>query len=77
MLPFLKPKQIATVIMANHSADGKLKDEPEEQPELMKHAESLISAIHAKDAKAAAEALEGINSHFEAGEADAADEEQE
>jgi hypothetical protein len=63
MLPFLKPKNIASTIISSYKPEGKLADEHEEgdmHPELMKHAESLISAVHAKDAKAVAEAMQAM-----------------
>lgn len=61
MLPFLKPNKIAAVIIAHHKPEGGLSDEKEEgeaAPKMMEAAEALISAIHMKDAKAVAEALE-------------------
>lgn len=68
MLPFLKPKNIASTIIASYSPEKGVQTEHEEgeqHPELMKHAESLISAIHGKDTKAVAEAMQNIQSHLE------------
>lgn len=62
MLPFLKPKQIGSVIIAaRQKKDGAIESEgPKEEhsPELISACESLISAFHAKDATAAASAFE-------------------
>lgn len=61
MLPFLAPKKIASVIMAKTKPEGGVEDErheDEQDPGLMSAAEDLISAVHAKDAAAVAEALE-------------------
>lgn len=71
MLPFLKPKNIASTIIASYSPEKGVRaehEEGEQHPELMKHAESLISAIHAKDAKSVAEAMSNINEHMNADE---------
>lgn len=60
MLPFLKPKKITSIIIAKHKPEGGIEpmhEEDEEMPELVGAAESLISAVHSKDAKAVAEAL--------------------
>lgn len=59
MLPFLAPKKQAGVIIAKRVGDKTepMHEEGEEDPGLMAAAEDLISAIHAKDAKAAAQAL--------------------
>lgn len=59
-LPFLKPRKLASVIIAKVKPEGNVEpmhEEGDEQPELMGVAESLISAVHAKDAAAVAEAL--------------------
>ncbi len=59
MLPFLKPKKAGTVMVAKYS-NGETKSEGEvgEHNEgLMSAAQDLISAIHAKDAKAVCDAL--------------------
>jgi hypothetical protein len=66
MLPFLQPKKLAATIMASHKVEGGVKDEHKEDehaPELVKHAEALISAIHAKDATAVADAMSAIMAH--------------
>lgn len=66
MLPFLKPKQAASVIMAKYSPDKPMEALPENEmhPKLMEHAEQLVSAIHGKDARAAAEAIQAMQSHI-------------
>lgn len=61
MLPFLKPDKMASVVMAARKPDGSL--EPKGEEGEMDHgklsaAEDLIRAIHAKDAKAVAEAMQ-------------------
>lgn len=59
-LPFLKHRKLATIIMAKRKPEGSMEmmgEEGEEHPQLMYAAEDLISAVHAKDAKAVAEAL--------------------
>lgn len=63
MLPFLKPKQVASVIVANRhpDPDGTLESQgPEDEmhPGLMSAAEDLIRAVHSKDAHAVAGALQ-------------------
>lgn len=60
MLPFLKQRKIASVIMAKRKPDGAIEpisEEGEETPELMSAAEDLIRALHSKDAGAVAAAL--------------------
>jgi hypothetical protein len=59
MLPYLRPQKAASVIMASVSPKGDVMPEGEEgeDPGLMAAAEDLIRAVHAKDAKAVAEAL--------------------
>ena len=74
MLPFLKPKNVAGLIIQKRSADPSVS--PQEGPEdeqdqgLTSAAEDLIRAIHAKDAqsvaaaiRAAFEMLDGDESH--------------
>lgn len=77
MLPFLKSKKIGQVIIAKIKPEGQIEAEREENsatPELIAIAESLISAIHMKDAEAVALALEaavdacGMYEHEEEGE---------
>ena len=56
MLPFLKVKKdsgVAGLIMKNRSPDAP----PEDKDSIDACAQDLISAVHAKDAKATAEAL--------------------
>lgn len=60
MLPFLKPKNIASVIVASRTPDGGTETKgtmDEMDPGLMSVAEDLIQAVHAKDAKGVVEAL--------------------
>jgi hypothetical protein len=60
MLPFLKPKSVAGLIISHRKPDGSNQAdhmEGDENAALEACAEDLIRAIHAKDAKAAAEAL--------------------
>lgn len=60
MLPFLKPKQVAGIIIAKHKASGgiePIQEAGEHSAELMMAAEELIRALHAKDAKAVASCL--------------------
>lgn len=61
MLPFLQPKKIATMMVASKKPDGSIEQEgPADEPNhaLLAAAEDLISAVHMKDAKAVAEAIE-------------------
>lgn len=67
MLPFLKPKRVASIIMQSRKPDGTAglpSEEAEHPPELMKHAEDLISAMHAKDASAVANVMQNIHEHM-------------
>lgn len=61
MLPFLKHKPVAGLIIKSRTPDEPMGDEPHEAGDenhaLEACAEDLIRAIHAKDAKAVAEAL--------------------
>lgn len=59
MLPFLAPKKQAGVIIAKRVGDKTEveSEEGEHAPGLMASAEDLISAVHAKDAKAVASAI--------------------
>jgi regulator of RNase E activity RraB len=72
LLPFLKPKQIGSVIMAaRQKKSGEVvSDTPEAEssPELMSAVESLISAVHMKDSKAAADAFKAAFEALEAKE---------
>ncbi len=59
-LPFLRAKKLATVIIANKKPSGELEpkgEEGEHDPILIGAAEDLISAVHAKDSVAVADAL--------------------
>ena len=63
MLPFLKPKKMASVVMAVRAKDGtekSSKPEGEHKREHMELAQKLISAVHAKDAEAVASVLESL-----------------
>lgn len=67
VLPFLKPKRLASTIIASRKANGtagESKSEDSEHP-LTGKAESLIQAIHAKDASAVAELLGSLNEKAE------------
>ena len=82
MLPFLKPKQIGSVIIARRKASGSIEPEQEEgseHPAMVNAAEKMISAVHAKDATSVAEAMrmahEHLNPKEQAGEDHAPDEE--
>ena len=71
MLPFLQPKHVASVIIAKRTPDGgqePISEEGEHAPELMQCAEDLIKAVHAKDAKAVAAAMQGAFDHMESQE---------
>lgn len=62
-LPFLQAKRVGAVIMAKHKIDTSpatevQSEEGEPKPELMDVAQTLISAMHSKDATAVAHALE-------------------
>jgi len=71
MLPFLKPRQVGSIVFAKRKPDGSHKTESvegEQHPKLMEAAEKLISAVHQKDAKLVAEALQAafnINEELE------------
>lgn len=59
-LPFLKSRRVATALMAKTKSDGAVEiDESADSNEgLMTAAEDLISAVHGKDAKRVADALQ-------------------
>lgn len=59
MLPFLKPKKLASTIIAKMGPDNKREEheEGEHSPELMAAAEDAIGGFHAKDAKAVVDAM--------------------
>lgn len=65
MLPFLEPKKITSVLVSKRKSDGTadtLQEEGEHDPGLLSAAEDLISAVHAKDANAVADALKAAYS---------------
>lgn len=67
MLPFLKPKKLASVIMAKTQKDGSVEpmnEEGEQAPEMMRHAEMLMQAMQAKDAGKVAEAMSNMHNHL-------------
>lgn len=60
-LPFLKPKKMTSTILIGKikdSGESEIAPEAEMDPVLMSIAEGLISAVHAKDAKAVVESLQ-------------------
>jgi hypothetical protein len=59
MLPFLKPKRVAGVIIEKRKADQSPQVEPEDAADqgLDACSEELIRAMHAKDAKGVSAAL--------------------
>lgn len=78
MLPFLRPKQIASVIMSKQTPDGHIEDqhkEDEQHPMLVKHAEDLVRAVHAKDSEAVAGAMSNIHNHMKEAHAPAKEQE--
>lgn len=68
MLPFLKPKQLASTIIANYKKDKVMPESEENNNELMSLAESLISAIHEKDASKVANLLKELTNIEESDE---------
>lgn len=74
MLPFLKPrKQSASTSVSTRSADGQetsRQEAGEHPPELMGHAEDLISAIRSGDANQVAYVMKSLHAHFSAKGAD-------
>jgi hypothetical protein len=66
MLPFLKPKKLASTIITNRmTSDGKTLPEKEEtHPDLLDASSRLVSGIHAKDAQQVADAMQSIHEHF-------------
>lgn len=64
MLPFMKAKHIASVIVERHKKDGSTKNSEEsmvEEHPLLSHANNLIEAVHSKDAHKVALVLEQLN----------------
>ncbi len=66
MLPFLKQKPVAGIIIAKRKPDGQNELEGDDSAPLEACASDLIQAIHAKDAKAAAEAFKAAFEILEA-----------
>ncbi len=62
MLPFLKPKQMASTIIMNSKDERKDGSAPEH---LVKLAEKLISAVHAKDSSEVAACLHELGAEDE------------
>lgn len=76
-LPFLDKARKTTTIIDNMSADGtrdSSHDEDMPHPELHSAAEDMLSAMHSKDSKALAEAMQRAHSHL-SGDSSAADQE--
>ena len=64
MLPFLKPKQMSSVIIAKRTASGSVSPERvegEATPEMHTHADAMLTAISNKDSKALATAMEAAH----------------
>lgn len=60
MLPFLQPKKITTVIVDRHRPAGTLDSDGQNAPKydaLLAAADELITATHARNARAVAEAF--------------------
>ena len=79
MLPFLKPKTVAGLIISKRKPDGGSEEshsEGNENDSIEASAEALIRAVHAKDAKAVASAMRDAfqilesEPHEEAGESE-------
>lgn len=67
MLPFLKPKKLASIIIAKSKKDGGIEDEREEaecHPDLMKAAEDMIGGFNSKDAAAVVDAMTRMHKFF-------------
>lgn len=66
MLPFLKPKKLASVIIAKTKPEGGIDQDTQVEGEpnssLMKAAEDAIGGFHAKDAKAVVDAMTRMHS---------------
>lgn len=60
MLPFMQPKKITSVLVGKKNPDSSLELEASEEMDagIMSAAEDLIRAVHSKDAKAVAGALQ-------------------
>jgi hypothetical protein len=57
LLPFLKPKRIADTIIASRNSKGEVKEDQKVSDDMLKVAESLISAVNDKDASRVASCL--------------------
>lgn len=59
MLPFLQPRKITSMLIANRKPEGSIEVEPAKEMDhgLLSAAEDLIKAIHAKDAQGVASAM--------------------
>lgn len=67
MLPFLKPKKLASVIIAKTKSEGGIepvREEGEHSPETMQAAEDMIGGFHSKDAKAVVDAMTRMHKLF-------------
>lgn len=63
MLPFLKARKLAGMIVSSRKADGTEEERHEEgqhTEELLNASEALIRAVHAKDAVAVADAMKSM-----------------
>ena len=60
MLPFLKPKKLATTIISKHMSNEPAEEQGEPAHKFMAVAESMIRAMKADDTKALAECLEEL-----------------
>lgn len=58
MLPFLKPRNLAAIIITKQNPEGKTEDQPDQSEGLKSAAADLLKAIAAQDADAVASALE-------------------
>lgn len=73
MLPFLKPKTVAGLIIAKRKPDGSKEEshtEGNEDAGLISAAEDLIRAIHAKDGQSVAAALKAAHTLCASGDSD-------
>lgn len=75
MLPFLKPKPVAGVIVATRKPDGDGMDQTDDDQDagFMSAAEDLIRSLHAKDAKGVAAAFRAAFDILDSEEAPGAD----
>lgn len=56
-MPFLKPRNLAATIIASKSVKGPIQEDEKASEDMLKIAESLLSAIADKDAERVAKAL--------------------